>query len=224
MRMRISRRPIARTGIRRPVLAGLAAATLAGPAWAAEEPVCDGRLFASALPTAFRYTWTDGSSRRQGDDGFRQAVGLGAGLRWGFGPPGSPHRLALGVSGMRTSEELLGGTASAWMAGVSCGWAYAAAPRWQLYAGAAAAAGPAAMDLPGPETGDAHLTGSRQDISAECEVRWRPSPQLGIAAGAGWMAGRDRYRGDGELELQRQGPTATLALVWIIEPRPSRIE
>ncbi|MCK6490420.1 MAG: hypothetical protein L6R48_19265 [Planctomycetes bacterium] len=202
----------------------VAAVLLAGLAGAAEEPLCDWRLVAGTRPTAFSYTWQNGATSRSGDDAFRRATMVGSGLRWGLGAAGSPHKLALGLAIERHAEELDGGSAVIWAGRLECGWAYAPAPRWQTYLGVGAAGGLGTLELPGAATGDARLRGRQLEAGAEAELRWRPWASWGVGLGAGWLLGRDRYQGDGVLELRRSGPAVSLSLAWIIDPLPARID
>lgn len=201
-------------------------ALLAGLLSAAEEPLADLRLVAEARPTAFSYRWEPaGAGVRTGDDACSRSWAAGAGLRWGFGSPGSPHQLVLGCEALLVRDDYQDGGAQASVLRVEVGYDRTIDERWQMLAGLVAGGGPGGFTRPGDTSGTGTMTGLRSELGFRIGARWAATRRWAIGCEVGWLESRERYHDDdGQLELERGGGWLGLAASWVLDGSPRRID
>lgn len=198
----------------------------AGLAGASEEPLADLRLVVEARPTDFTYRWQpSGAGTRTGEDTCDSSWAVGTGLRWGFGSPGSQHQFVLGAEALLVRDVYQSGGAQAGVLRAEIGYDRTIDERWQVLTGLVAGGGPGSFDRPGGISGDGQMTGLRSEFGLHAGVRWAATRRWAIGCEAGWLESRERYHDDdGSLELKRGGAWIGIAVSWVLDASPRRID
>lgn len=193
---------------------------------AAEGEIRDVRLVAEARPLAFRQSWEDdGASIRHGDGAWDAAWAVGAGLRWGLGASGRPHRLVVGVEALYLREEsgdLIGDGA---LLRAECG--YGAVLTDRLVACLLPFAGGGALRLrrSGGIGGPATFDGLALEGGVRLGLRWSLDQRWSLVGEAGWLGWRQTADdGVGRLTLAGDGMWLAAGAVWTLDPDPRPLE
>lgn len=198
----------------------------AGLAGAAEGVLADLRLVTEIRPTAFSYRWEpSGAGVRTGEDSCANSWAVGSGLRWGFGNPGSQHQLLVGSEVLLVHDEYLDGGSQAGVLRAEVGYALAIDERWQVLASVVGGGGPGGFTRPGGTSGGGTMRGQRSELGLHLGARWAATRRWAIGGEVGWLESRELYRDDdGRLELTRGGGWFGLAVSWVLDTSPRRID
>lgn len=184
-------------------------------------------LALEALPVAFDYTLTTPGGTLAGDDEFDQALGVRLGGRWSLGAPGAVGAWVLGADARLGEADYDNGTYRTLGLGLSAGYGWRFARRWQAYAEPALEIGWATLDLDASDAAPAiaadgtHLMwGLRSGVLYGLTDHWQVQAEIGwvdIASDLDASGGRS-------FTLDQQGVTFALGVVYRISSAPAKLE
>jgi hypothetical protein len=213
----------------RPVLAVFACVGMAIPLTAVDAELVTRDLFVSldSQPTDFTFTADGPVGSRSGDDAFDSGFGLSLGARWSFTTPGSSFGLVLGGD-LGVTDYTYRNDAHNLAMGVRAivGLGWAVTDRWELLLEPTVDYGLARFDFPASDAYPAYeATGSYFGYGLRLNAIHRFNDRLAVMAAAGWKhIANDLSGGDIDLEIDQEGFSASLGLLYRLSAAPARVE
>lgn len=200
----------------------IALSTLVG---AAEHRIADLVAVAESRPTAWDFRWQGESVDRAGSDAFDRAWAGGLGGRWGWGRPGMPHHLLVGVDVLWVEETVGDGGLRGPLLRLAAGYGYGLSDRVLVTLLPSAGFGMASFRLPGGAAGDSELSGRQFEVGIRAGLRCRVGERWLLGIEAGWLQGWDSFSDDTTtLDIDRRGLWTGLSVGYLLEAGTRSLE